>query len=145
MVCLWIRVGLSSDHVNFKQVWYSKIIIPSLIQKIHFSLWWLESFQCPLISQEVTVWFKLEQLNYLAPGHSLLPGLMSKHGLNPHLVGTWGLGPSLTPTQVGFESFSGYLEGGADKFQHKLGNKNDFYYNRNEDTTGCEHIRTTFF
>ena len=64
---------------------------------------------------------------------------MSKPGLSPHLVGTWGLGPCLTPTQVGFESFSGYLEGGADKFQHKLGNKNDFYYNQNEDTTGCEH------
>ena len=68
-----------------------------------------------------------------------MPGLLSQVGLSPHLVGTWGLGPCLTPTQAGFESFSGYLEGGADKFRHKLGNKNDFYYNQNEDTTGGYH------
>ena len=67
---------------------------------------------------------------------SLLPGLMARLGLSSHLVGTWGLGPCLTPTQAGFQSFSGYLEGGADKVQHKLGGKNDFYYNENEDTTG---------
>ena len=70
---------------------------------------------------------------------SLLPGTMAQLGLSSHLVGTWGLGPCLTPSQAGFESFSGYLEGGADKFQHKLGNKNDFYYNENEDTTGDEY------
>ena len=64
---------------------------------------------------------------------------MSQVGLSPHLVGTWGLGPCLRPTQAGFESFSGYLEGGADKFRHKLGNKNNFYYNQNEDTTGGDY------
>ena len=67
---------------------------------------------------------------------------MSQVGLSPHLVGTWGLGPCLRPTQAGFESFSGYLEGGADKFRHKLGNKNNFYYNQNEDTTGGDYSTT---
>ena len=68
----------------------------------------------------------------------LLPEYLRRLGYKTHMVGKWGLGfcdTAYLPTQRGFDTFSGFLVGGGDKYSHqrKDGSGYDLYHNQNPD------------
>jgi arylsulfatase A-like enzyme len=66
----------------------------------------------------------------LSLNFTLLPQYLKSVGYDTHMIGKWHLGYSsarFTPTQRGFDSYFGYLDGGSDYWKHAGGGALDFW------------------
>ena len=79
--------------------------------------------------------FTASQPTGLNTSLTLLPEYLRRLGYKTHMVGKWNLGfcdEAYLPTNRGFDSFTGFLVGGGDKYSHQRKDSSgyDLYYNQ---------------